>query len=147
MKVFFRVSGFVVLLPPLRERSDKDRLLDLLLREAAAGAKIRLEAGVRERLLVHSWLDNVRQLRPCLRTPIALSLEECITLDDLMELLPATPAITKSDDNPLGASERQTLLTMIEREYWHIAHVDARPGISRNMPYRKLRQYSISRPG
>ncbi|MDQ3202951.1 MAG: sigma-54-dependent Fis family transcriptional regulator [Pseudomonadota bacterium] len=145
--LFYRVAGFAVQLPPLRERSDKGRLLDLLLREEAAGGRIRLEAGVRERLLTQPWPGNVRQLRTCLRTLVALALEGRVTLDDLAELLPAVPAIVALAENPLGESERQTLLTLIEAEHWHIAHVAARLGISRNTLYRKLRHHGISRPG
>lgn len=132
-------------LPPLRERSDKGRLLDLLLREESKGTRIRLETGVRERLLTHPWPGNVRQLRTCLRTLVALALEGRVTLEDVAELLPAAPAVLA--ENPLGVSERQTLLTLIEAEHWHVARVAARLGISRNTLYRKLRQHGISRPG
>ncbi|WP_223521760.1 sigma-54-dependent Fis family transcriptional regulator [Pseudomonas sp. GL-B-19] len=145
--LFYRMAGFAVQLPPLRERSDKGRLLDLLLREETKGARIRLEAGVRERLLTQPWPGNVRQLRTCLRTLVALSLEGRVTLDDLVELLPTVPVTVALAENPLGVSERQTLLTLIEAEYWHIAHVAARLGISRNTLYRKLRHHGISRPG
>ncbi|SED57659.1 Transcriptional regulator of acetoin/glycerol metabolism [Pseudomonas mohnii] len=145
--LFYRIAGFAVQLPPLRERSDKGRLLDLLLREEAAGARVRLDAGVRERLLTQPWPGNVRQLRTCLRTLVALASEGRVTLDDLAELLPAAPATAALADNPLGVSERQTLLTLIEAEHWHIAHVAARLGISRNTLYRKLRHHGISRPG
>jgi transcriptional regulator of acetoin/glycerol metabolism len=144
--LFYRIAGFAVQLPPLRERSDKGRLLDLLLREEAAGVRVRLEAGVRERLLAQPWPGNVRQLRTCLRTLVALALEGRVTLDDLAELLPVAPAAALAE-NPLGLSERQTLLTLIEAQHWHIAHVAARLGISRNTLYRKLRQHGISRPG
>ena len=78
---------------------------------------------------------------------MALSLEGRVTHDDLTELLPAVPATVVLVEDPLGASERQTLLALIEKEHWHIAHVAARLGISRNTLYRKLRHHGISRPG
>ena len=145
--LFYRVGGLAVQLPPLRERSDKGSLLDLLLRDEAAGASIELEAGVRERLLAHPWPGNVRQLRTCLRTLIALAWEGRITLEDLEELLPADPATVVLAENPLDLSERQTLLSLIHAEHWHIAHVAVRLGISRNTLYRKLRHHGIARPG
>jgi len=143
--LFYRVAGFAVELPALRDRSDKGSLLDLLLRQEAAGTRIRLDSGVRERLLKQPWPGNVRQLRTCLRTLVALAVEGRITLDDVAELLP-TEAVAAAE-NPLGVSERQTLLTLIEAEHWHIARVAARLGISRNTLYRKLRHHGISRPG
>ena len=145
--LFYRIAGFTVQLPPLRERSDKGSLLDLLVLEETKGTGIRLEAGVRECLLSHPWPGNVRQLRTCLRTLVALSLDGMVTLEDLAELLPSVPATVALAEDPLGESERQTLLTLIEAEHWHIAHVAARLGISRNTLYRKLRQHGISRPG
>ena len=145
--LFYRIAGFTVQLPPLRERSDKGSVLDLLLLEETKGTRIRLEAGVRERLLRQPWPGNVRQLRTCLRTLVALSLEGRVTLDDLAELLPAVAVPVALAEDPLGVSERQTLLALIEAEHWHIAHVAARLGISRNTLYRKLRHHGIARPG
>ncbi|SEJ78055.1 sigma-54-dependent Fis family transcriptional regulator [Pseudomonas sp. NFR16] len=142
--LFYRVGGFAVQLPPLRERSDRDALLDLLLRDEAKGVRIQLERGVREHLLAHPWPGNVRQLRTCLRTLIALAREGRVTLDDVAELLPDGSAVAL---NPLHQSERQTLLSLIEAEHWHIARVAARLGISRNTLYRKLRHHGIVRPG
>gem|GEM_PF-2988506 len=132
-------------LPPLRERSDKGSVLDLLLRNEAKSKKVRLQAGVREHLLAHAWPGNVRQLRTCLRTLVALAWEGLITLEDVAELLPLEPVT--ATDNPLGMSERHTLLDLIESEHWHVARVAARLGISRNTLYRKLRHHGISRPG
>lgn len=142
--LFYRIGGFAVELPPLRKRSDKGRLLDLLLREEAAGATVRLDAGVRECLLAQPWPGNVRQLRTCLRTLVALAVEGRVTLDDVRELLPATN--DEPVEDPLGVSERQTLLSLIEAEHWHVARVASRLGISRNTLYRKLRQHGIARP-
>ena len=142
--LFYRVGGFAVQLPPLRERSDKSSLLEWLLREEAKGITIRFEPGVKERLLSHPWPGNVRQLRTCLRTLVALAWEGRITLEDVDELLPTAPAACV--ENPLNLSERQTLLTLIEAEHWHIARVAERLGISRNTLYRKLRHHGIARP-
>jgi len=142
--LFYRIGGFAVQLPALRERSDKGQLFDLLLREEAAGMRVRLDAGVKERLLKQPWPGNVRQLRTCLRTLVALAIDGRISLDDLHELLPDN---AEAVENPLNVSERQTLLTLINTEHWHIARVAARLGISRNTLYRKLRQHGITRPG
>jgi transcriptional regulator of acetoin/glycerol metabolism len=145
--LFYRIGGFTVQLAPLRERADKGQLFDLLLREEAAGTSIALEPGVRERLLAHTWPGNVRQLRTCLRTLVALAWEGRIHLDDVTELLPAASATLAQTEDPLRLSERQTLLTLIATEHWHIGRVAARLGISRNTLYRKLRQHGITRSG
>ncbi|MFK3971468.1 sigma-54-dependent Fis family transcriptional regulator [Pseudomonas sp. NPDC087358] len=143
--LFYRLGGLTVQLPPLRERSDKASLLDLLLREEAAAAVVELDPGVREHLLAQPWPGNVRQLRTCLRTLVALAWEGRVSLEDVIELLPAQAATIGQSEDPLGRSERQTLLTLIEAEHWHIGQVAARLGISRNTLYRKLRHHGIAR--
>jgi transcriptional regulator of acetoin/glycerol metabolism len=143
--LFYRLGGFTVQLPPLRERADKGDLLDLLLREEAAGAAVQLAPAARERLLAHLWPGNVRQLRTCLRTLVALAGEAGIGVDDVDELLPGAPSSATLAEDPLGQSERNTLLGLIEAEHWHIGRVAARLGVSRNTVYRKLRQHGISR--
>jgi len=145
--LFYRLGGFTVQLPPLRERSDKGSLLDLLLREEAAGSAITLEPGVREHLLAQPWPGNVRQLRTCLRTLVALAWEGRVSLEDVIELLPGSAVARTLDDDPLGTSERQTLMTLIDEEHWHIGRVAERLGISRNTLYRKLKQHGIARQG
>jgi transcriptional regulator of acetoin/glycerol metabolism len=145
--LFYRLCGFTVQLPPLRERSDKDSLFDLLLRQETAGAAIGLDPGVKERLLAHAWPGNVRQLRTCLRTLVALAGPGRVSLADVEELLPGGTSITTPDANPLGTAERDTLMTLLEQERWHIGRVAARLGVSRNTLYRKLRHHHIARQG
>jgi len=96
-------------------------------------------------LLAQPWPGNVRQLRTCLRTLVALAVDGRVTLEDVQELLPVSH--DQAVDDPLGVSERQTLLSLIEAEHWHVARVARRLGISRNTLYRKLRQHGINRPG
>lgn len=143
--LFYRLGGFAVQLPPLRERTDKAQLFDLLLHQEAAGVPMQLDPGVRERLLGYAWPGNVRQLRTCLRTLVALAWEGRIELDDVAELLPGEPDAAVQD--PLSMSERQTLLSVIAAEHWHIGRVAERLGISRNTLYRKLRHHGIARQG
>ncbi|HKS11680.1 MAG TPA: sigma-54-dependent Fis family transcriptional regulator, partial [Pseudomonas sp.] len=107
--LFYRLCGYTVQLPPLRERADKRPLLELLLREEAAGMAIALDPGVMERLLAHPWPGNVRQLRTCLRTLVALAWEGRISLEDVAELLPETTQVSVPDEAPLRTLERQTL--------------------------------------
>lgn len=145
--LYYRLCGFTVQLPPLRARSDKGSLFDRLLCEEAAGLDIVLEPGVKERLLAYAWPGNVRQLRTCLRTLTALAWEGRVSLEDVAQVLPGQDPMTSSEEDPLGRSERQTLLELIEQERWHIGRVAARLGVSRNTLYRKLRQHGIARHG
>lgn len=143
--LFYRLAGFSVQLPALRERTDKGALLDVLLREEAGQRPVRLESQAREALLAHAWPGNVRQLRTVLRTLLALSDDGRICLTDVQELLPHSTQSLLDAQDPLRESERQTLLAQVMAEQWNMSRVALRLGISRNTLYRKLRQHGISR--
>ncbi|MFF6563560.1 sigma-54-dependent transcriptional regulator EatR, partial [Pseudomonas aeruginosa] len=81
--LYYRLNGMVVSLPPLRERSDREELLDYLLAEEARGQRIQLDGEVRQGLLAYRWPGNVRQMRTVLRTLVALCEDGRVGLRDL----------------------------------------------------------------
>ncbi|MFJ1337554.1 helix-turn-helix domain-containing protein, partial [Pseudomonas caricapapayae] len=46
---------------------------------------------------------------------------------------------------PLMDAERSALLAALEQHRWHMTHVAAQLGVSRNTLYRKLRKHGIAR--
>ena len=68
-----RVSGFVVRLPPLRERLEDFGLLLATLLSRHADPDVTITADAMHALLRHSWPLNVRELEHCLRAALALS--------------------------------------------------------------------------
>ncbi|SFA66505.1 sigma-54-dependent Fis family transcriptional regulator [Metapseudomonas otitidis] len=140
--LYYRLNGLVIDLPPLRERSDREPLLEHLLREEARGQVVRLDDAARQALLAHPWPGNVRQLRNVLRTLVALCEDGVIRLADLPrdireQAAPVTPA------NPLDDAERAALLGALESQRWHMTRTAEQLGISRNTLYRKLRKHAI----
>ena len=83
--LFYRLNGLQLRLPPLREREDREALLEQLLAEEARGQPVRLHEAARQALLDYPWPGNVRQLRSVLRTLLALCEDNWIGLDDLPE--------------------------------------------------------------
>lgn len=70
--LYYRLAGIELMMPPLRERSDKhDLIRDILAAEGSAGAVLSLEAE--QALMDYAWPGNVRQLRHVLRTALALA--------------------------------------------------------------------------
>ena len=70
--LYYRLAGIELLMPPLRERSDKRELiLDLLATEGGAEAVLSPEAE--HALMAYAWPGNVRQLRHVMRTALALA--------------------------------------------------------------------------
>ncbi|CAG8869800.1 sigma-54-dependent Fis family transcriptional regulator [Pseudomonas fluorescens] len=148
--LYYRLNGLEVALPPLRERSDKSRLLDFLLAEEAGGETVLIEGPAREALLGFAWPGNVRQLRNVLRTLAALCEDGRIGLEDLPAMIrSARPAVAQAieepSEHPLEDAERLALLNALEQTRWHMTHTAEQLGVSRNTLYRKLRKHGIAR--
>ncbi|MCW2269501.1 transcriptional regulator of acetoin/glycerol metabolism [Pseudomonas sp. JUb96] len=161
--LYYRLNGLEIELPALRERSDKSQLLDFILNEEAGGQVVSLEPLARQALLAFAWPGNVRQLRNVLRTLVALCDDGVIHHADLPPTVGATVrGLDVSRDNGIsetthrGASrgaappllqcaERDALLATLEQQRWHMTHVAAQLGVSRNTLYRKLRKHGIAR--
>ncbi|ROL76691.1 sigma-54-dependent Fis family transcriptional regulator [Pseudomonas vranovensis] len=149
--LYYRLNGLEIDLPALRERSDKSQLLDFILAEEAGEQSVSLDPAARRALLDFAWPGNVRQLRNVLRTLVALSEEGRVEFADLPAVVRQSPALIKSPspvDNPaplLDSAERNALLAVLEQQRWHMTHVAAQLGVSRNTLYRKLRKHGIAR--
>ncbi len=146
--LYYRLNGLEVAMPALRERTDKSQLLDFLLNQEAGQQTVSLQAAAREALLGYAWPGNVRQLRMVLRTLVALSDGAPIALDDVPVMVRATTAApgSSADISPLDEAERQTLLSALEQQRWHMTHTAEQLGVSRNTLYRKLRKHRIVLP-
>ncbi|MEG1040861.1 MAG: sigma-54-dependent Fis family transcriptional regulator, partial [Pseudomonas sp.] len=150
--LYYRLNGLEIQLPALRERSDKSQLLDFILAEEAGEQAVVLEPEARQALLDFAWPGNVRQLRNVLRTLSALCDDGCIRLPDLVGAGLPRDAVVQTDCNrgaspllPLIDAERSALLGVLEQHRWHMTHVAAQLGVSRNTLYRKLRKHGIAR--
>ena len=142
--LFYRLAGFTVTLPALRERTDKVSVIQTLFEQEAMDTPLQLTRDAVALLAQQSWPGNVRQLKTALRTLVALSDAGAITADDVSRVLSLQRApVTRV--MPLANAERQTLLAVVEEEHWHMSHVARRLGISRNTLYRKLRLHGIHR--
>ncbi len=164
--LYYRLAGYALSLPPLRERSDRRALIaDLLAREAGDG--VRLTAAAQALLEAHPWPGNVRQLRHVLRAASALVDDgEAIGVEHLPALQPGaavarTPAaavpVPSNDNggpalpplNPIQAKEREVLLQLLEQHRWNVSNVAKALDVSRNTLYRKLHRLhvALSHPG
>jgi transcriptional regulator with GAF, ATPase, and Fis domain len=87
--LYFRLNGFPVTLPPLRNRpGDIPYLTRFLIRKYDQGSSIRLSETVLERLGVYRWPGNVRELENVIRRAVLLARSEgrgIIQLKDLPE--------------------------------------------------------------
>jgi two-component system response regulator AtoC len=99
--LFYRLSVFPIVLPPLRERGENVELLaEHCLGElnAASGTAKRFTRACLERLRRHSWPGNVRELRNVVQRAFILA-EENVGVDSLplgvTEVLPASSVVMR----------------------------------------------------
>jgi len=163
--LYYRLAGIELMLPPLRERSDRRELVQQVL-AAEGGSDATLTPDAERLLLEHAWPGNIRQLRHVLRTAAALADGKPIGREQLPSLLvPAAPqpaptlqtttsAPAASDAtadnaalpvklNPIQANERQVLLQLLEQHRWNVSNVAKALDVSRNTLYRKLHKLHI----
>jgi len=151
-----RVSGFVLQLPPLRDRREDLGLTigGVLLRERGpSDSKIRIRSDAAYALLRYAWPRNIRELEQCIRAALALCKGETITLADLPEWirspLPPTAAHEQdheADEDPAEVlSERRQahLHKMLERTSGNISEVARLMGKARSQIQRWIKRYNI----
>lgn len=158
--LYYRLNGLVVKLPPLRERSDLDVVIEKILHAEGNGAGFTIAPEVMALFRRHTWPGNFRQLSNLLRTAILMTGDDreiCIEhlpedfLDDLAEI-----ENTEFDDQQSGQQISQQIRvalqpgsTMNEIEHSviekalaaHDGNVSAAAralGVSRNTIYRKM---------
>ncbi|APZ43094.1 sigma-54-dependent Fis family transcriptional regulator [Acidihalobacter ferrooxydans] len=153
--LYYRLRGQALILPPLRQRTDKRQLIEYILKLEQAEDRVRLEPEAMHLLLAYAWPGNIRELRNTLRTLIALCEDERISAADLADEFHQE---TGADDpqcadtgvseaqNPLASAERAVLLRELESMRWNVAKVARNFRVSRNTLYRKMRRYGIKPP-
>jgi two-component system NtrC family response regulator/two-component system nitrogen regulation response regulator GlnG len=109
--LFYRLKGFTIHLPPLRDRrEDIERLANYFLKSYASELELPtpyLNPETIEALAAHNWPGNVRELQHCMRRAAVFSRGYPIRADSVAELIaeaqqPATVASsTRSDRDSL----------------------------------------------
>jgi transcriptional regulator of acetoin/glycerol metabolism len=149
--LYYRLAGIELLIPPLRERTDRAEIIrNLLLEEGRADAALTPAAW--DLLLRHPWPGNLRQLHHVLRSAVALAagaplgVEHFPSLSDAAALSLASPAAPPAEVpllSPQHAAERQSLLNALEAQRWNVSHVAKSLGVSRNTLYRRMHKLHI----
>lgn len=160
--LLYRVNSFEVNIAPLRERKeDIEPLAQHLLEKVGGSNPPVLTQPVVEALAGFSWIGNVRQLRNCLERAALLSDNGRITVKELPpEVVYRTERSSvsvnyssphqntvSSFQNPgptnLRDSEKQQIITALERTGWHRGKTAELLGISPSTLYRRLREYDL----
>jgi len=170
--LYYRLNGITLELPALRERTDKERLIQhALAAETGNGRPAAIERDALQRLLAYSWPGNIRELRNVIRTALAICEGGVVRAMDLpREIRDGEAAFGEQLDggaarfavsfaaasgqmaggceppstNRLQAAERAALLRAIEELHGNMSRVAAELGVSRNTLYRKIKRHGIA---
>lgn len=147
--LYYRLNGLTLRLPPLRERTDLQALLERELQALLPARDVRLAPDVQQALRHYHWPGNLRQLCNALRTACALLDDHEDTIawqhlpDDLALALRTDPhatdaAPTRSDlPSDLRTLSRQTIERTVAQCDGNLSEAARLLGISRNTLYRR----------
>jgi len=164
--LYYRLNGLSVTLPPLRERTDLRRLVEILICGEGDGRSIRVSDSAFRAFEAYAWPGNIRQLHNVIRVAIALLDDEnnLITeaelpqelLEDIgratAEYAPGAeraemgcvlretqPKVsTATEAASLDEIERRVVMQTLEAHGGNISAAARVLGVSRNTLYRKL---------
>ncbi|MBC5764234.1 sigma-54-dependent Fis family transcriptional regulator [Ramlibacter albus] len=140
--LFYRLNGFALRLPALRERSDRAELVARELRRLVPARTLAVAPDLLQALLAYRWPGNMRQLASTLRTACALldPLDEEIgwehLADDLSQALRGAPQAPREDLRSISLAAVDRALADSRGNHSEAAR---RLGVSRNTLYRKLK--------
>ncbi|MBF2933396.1 sigma 54-interacting transcriptional regulator, partial [Pseudomonas aeruginosa] len=153
--LYYRLNGMVVSLPPLRERSDREELLDYLLAEEARGQRIQLDGEVRQGLLAYRWPGNVRQLENVIRRSLLLHgeggalLDEVAFADDGAEAVGGEAALSMNSAavgglrEALAQQERNLIEDALRQARGNLSRAAARLRIPRTTLLGRMRRLGL----
>ena len=144
--LYYRLSVFELVIPPLRERGDDVGLLiDFFLehfRIQHGRPSLVLSPKSREKLMNYSWPGNVRQLRNVIDSAVVMSDATQIQPDDLG--LREAVNIEQESLN-IEHWERKLIKEALRRTGNHVPEAAKLLGIGRATLYRKVEEYGIDR--
>jgi transcriptional regulator of acetoin/glycerol metabolism len=146
--LLFRLAGFKVRVPPLRER-DADALL---LAKHFLEPDFTFSEQAQDALMQHSWPGNVRELRHVVEVAMALCPDQTITTD---HLFPEGRAISFTSENlnhlslsPAHSSpeksEKERIHQALEACRWNRGEAARSLGMDRSTLWRKMKKHGIS---
>ncbi|MEM9364624.1 MAG: sigma 54-interacting transcriptional regulator [Planctomycetota bacterium] len=144
--LFYRLSVFELIVPPLRDRDqDLNLLIDHFLstfKRQHGRPNLELSQAARQQLVQYPWPGNVRQLRNVIDSAVVMADEPAITADDL-GLRDA--GNSQLDTLRIDQWEKRLIQQALDRTQGNVPDAAKLLGISRATAYRKIADYEIER--
>lgn len=150
-----RLSGCVIVLPPLRERPDDIELLAQYFAQQSGTRIVRFSPDALRMLRAYPWPGNVRELRMFVDRVLLIADHAIVSAGDVKELLVDTRrgASRVMESNARSVTESGTSRDAVEREELRLALraagndtalVSQRLGIHRSTLYRRMKQLGVT---
>ena len=143
--LYYRLNGLRIHLPALRERTDIDRLIRLIIDTERGERPIEVADDVKSALRTYAWPGNIRELQMVLRTAIAIVGQGSrLTLqhlpDEFSALLPADAQEVAHGKEwaDLAHIEADAIRKAMMAAQGNVSKASRVLGISRKTLYRKL---------
>jgi len=147
--LYYRLNGFTIFLPPLRERIDDIDLLAHHFIEMFSEQFQKQITGMAPDFLIalrrHRWMGNIRELKNVIERAVILSTQQELTLDLLPEEIRGESAesFTGSTVQTIHELERSHILSVLKHCDNNKANAAKLLGIGTATLYRKLKEYGL----
>ena len=149
--LYYRLNGLVVRLPPLRERTDIQVIVEKILAQESNGGEGSVAPEIMELFKKHNWPGNFRQLTNLLRTAIVMAGDDCTIervhlpsdfLDDVEAIQTSLPENVPLPMSGQGSHLEQVEMALIQQALdgnnGNVSATARALGVSRNTIYRKI---------
>ena len=151
--LLFRICGFTVAVPPLRDRPSEIIPLAEHFARIATEEQGRptptIGSEARDALTMYSWPGNVRELRNAIERALVLC-ADTITVADLPERIQDTVSLVGSSlsevRGQLAEVERATILAALKAEDHNQTRAARRLGLSRRTLIYRMEKYGLKAP-
>lgn len=149
--LYYRLNGFTIFLPPLRERTDDIDLLAYHFLQTFSSEFSKPVSVITEPFMLalkrHRWLGNIRELKNVIERAVILSTSESLTEDLLPEemrtAIAAPTATTDAATPTLEEIERRHILAVLTQCDNNKTNAAKQLGIGTATLYRKLKEYGL----
>jgi len=153
LDLFYRLSAFVVTLPPLRERrEDIPALVEHFLKNHNFSRRINkiVTSKAMRQLVAYDWLGNVRELKNVVERAIILSGDKAEILPEHLTFSTSykhpNPFELNFDHEPTLEEIQEFYLRLLLKKYsGHRVKVAEKLGISERNTYRLLKKYGLNK--
>ena len=154
--LYYRLAGFPIVIPPLRERREDIPQLAIHLLHKHAQRMEKPMTGISPAALwqieQYQWPGNVRELENVIARAVLLETSGVLQADSLPSYLWPAPDATETGAQPaaaplpvlpLAVTERRALEQALQASAHNITHAAQALGINRTTLYRKLQRHHL----